>query len=65
MSDFLARPDLLSILIFTPLVGALILLFVPSHRADIHRWGALATSLVAFAVSLLVAVSFDGGRAGF
>ena len=65
MSDFLARPDLLSILIFTPLAGALILLFVPSHRTDIHRWGAFATSLVAFAVSLLVAVSFNGDRAGF
>ena len=39
--------DLLSLLIFTPLAGALILLFVPGHRVDIHRWGAFGISLVA------------------
>jgi NADH-quinone oxidoreductase subunit M len=65
MDDFLARPDLLSFLIFTPLVGALILLFVPSDRVRVHRWGAFIVSLVAFALSLLVAVSFDNERAGF
>jgi len=65
MDDFLARPDLLSFLIFTPLVGALILLFVPSDRVQVHRWGAFIVSLVAFAFSLLVAVSFDNDRAGF
>ena len=57
MADFLTRIDLLTLLIFTPLVGALILLFVPSRRVDIHRWGAFAISLVAFAISLLVAVA--------
>jgi NADH-quinone oxidoreductase subunit M len=65
MTDFLDRPDLLTLLIFTPLVGAIILLFVPSRREDIHRWGAFAVSLVALALSLLVAVSFDNERDGF
>ncbi len=61
----LGRLDLLSLLIFTPLVGALILLFVPNRRVDIHRWGAFAISLVAFAISLLVALGFDNDQAGF
>jgi NADH-quinone oxidoreductase subunit M len=65
MADFLARPDLLSFLIFTPLIGALILLFVPGRHVNAHRWGALGISLVAFAISLLVAVSFDNDEAGF
>jgi NADH-quinone oxidoreductase subunit M len=57
--------DLLSLLIFTPLVGALILLLVPGDRVRVHRWGAFIVSLVAFAFSLLVAVGFDNDRAGF
>ena len=65
MADFLARPDLLSFLIFTPLIGALILLFVPNDRVKVHRWGAFVVSLVALAISLLVAVSFDNGQEGF
>jgi NADH-quinone oxidoreductase subunit M len=65
MEDFLARPDLLSFLIFTPLVGALILLFVPGDRVQVHRWGAFIVSLVAFGFSLLVALSFDHERSGF
>ena len=61
----LTRIDLLSLLIFTPLVGALILLFVPGRRVDIHRWGAFGISLVALAFSLLIALSFDNQREGF
>ena len=56
MTEFLERPDLLTLLILTPLVGALILLFVPGRRVNVHRWGALVISLVAFTISLLVAV---------
>ena len=56
---------LLSLLIFTPLVGALVLLFVPGRHVDIHRWGAFGISLVAFAIALLIALSFDNERAGF
>ena len=62
--EFLDRVDWLTLLIFTPLVGALILLFVPGRRVDLHRYGAFGISLVAFALSLIVAVSFDNDRAG-
>jgi NADH-quinone oxidoreductase subunit M len=65
IDDFLARADLLSFLIFTPLVGALVLLFVPGRRVDIHRWGAFGISLAAFGISLLVALSFEREAEGF
>jgi NADH-quinone oxidoreductase subunit M len=65
MTEFLERPDLLTLLIFTPLIGALILLLVPGRRVNVHRWGAFVISLVAVALSLLVAASFDNGQAGF
>jgi NADH-quinone oxidoreductase subunit M len=65
LEDFLARPDLLSLLIFTPLVGATVLAFIPGHRRDAIRYGALAVSGITFALSLLVALSFDGSQTGF
>jgi NADH-quinone oxidoreductase subunit M len=65
IEDFLARPDLLSLLIFTPLIGAVVLLFVPARRVDAIRYVALATSGIALLFSLLVALAFDNGRVGF
>jgi NADH-quinone oxidoreductase subunit M len=65
LADFIARPDLLTFLIFTPLIGAIILFFVPGRRVDVHRWGAFIISLVALGFSLLVALSFDNDRTGF
>jgi NADH-quinone oxidoreductase subunit M len=61
----LTRIDLLSLLIFTPLVGALILLVVPGRHVNAHRWGAFGISLVALAFSLLVALAFDNEQEGF
>ena len=37
IEDFLARPDLLSLLIFTPLIGAVVLLFASRRRARGQR----------------------------
>ncbi len=61
----LTRIDLLSLLIFTPAVGALILLLVPGRHVNAHRWGAFGVSLVALGFSLLVALAFDNGQPGF
>ena len=64
MDDFLARPDLLSLLIFTPLVGAVVLAFVPGDRLRAVRAVALLTASVALVISGFVALSFDAtGRA--
>jgi len=65
IEDFLARPDLLSLLILTPLIGAVVLLFVPTRRVNAIRGLALATAGVALLISLLVALAFDNNRSGF
>jgi NADH-quinone oxidoreductase subunit M len=53
---------LLSAVVFTPLVGALVIGFAPVRWARIL---ALATALIAWVISLWIAVGFDAGASGF
>jgi NADH-quinone oxidoreductase subunit M len=46
------RTHLLSIVLFTPLVGALVLLFVNKHKEDTIRWIANVVAFVGFLVSV-------------
>src|SRR6266542_5294792 len=48
--NFFLQP--LTLLTFFPLVGVLVLFFIPSDRKDALRWTALGTSLVTFDFSL-------------
>ena len=59
---------LLSLLTFLPLVGALIILSVRGDEAVVAsnaRWTALWTSLITFALSLILWVQFDKSTADF
>jgi NADH-quinone oxidoreductase subunit M len=58
---------ILSIVLFTPLVGALILLFVPKENKSAIRWLANIFAMVGFAVSLPLIPWFWArkGEAGF
>src|SRR5512146_2244299 len=58
---------ILSIILFTPLVGALVLLFVPKESKNAIRWLANIFAMAGFAVSLpLIPWFWDvKGRAGF
>jgi len=56
---------ILSAIVFTPLIGALLIAFVPRERDDLVRWLALGTALVTLALSLLLAVSFNVAQPGF
>ncbi len=49
---------LLTLLTFFPLVGILVLFFIPSERKSTLRWTALATSLVVFVISMQVLAQF-------
>jgi NADH-quinone oxidoreductase subunit M len=62
MHDFVAGLPILSLVTFTPLVGALILGFLPARYA---RPIALATALIAWALSLLLAAAFLPAVPGF
>ena len=53
---------LLSAVVFTPLVGALVIGFSPARWARIL---ALATALIAWVISLWVAIGFNAGASGF
>jgi len=57
---------ILSTITFFPLVGALLIaLFVDRDAAGNARFAALFTTLITFAVSLLIWWGFDKGNAGF
>jgi len=55
----------LDAVIFLPLIGALLLAFIPKDRDRLVRYGALAVTLVTFLLSLRVLVDFDAGAEGF
>jgi NADH-quinone oxidoreductase subunit M len=54
---------ILSLVIFAPLVGALVLVLVPGERVSAVRGVALATSLVTLGLSLLAVLGFDPSAA--
>jgi len=62
--EFLGR-HLLSLILFTPTVAALLLLLVPRERVREIRWLTLVFSLVPLALSLALWFGYDAGQAGF
>jgi NADH-quinone oxidoreductase subunit M len=59
------RDHILSIVTYTPLVGAFLLLFVPKGKDDAVRWIANLVGLLGFLVSLPLWFWFDRGADGF
>jgi NADH-quinone oxidoreductase subunit M len=55
--NFFLQP--LTLLTFFPLLGILVLFFIPSERKDALRWTALLTSLITFVLSLWVLSMFN------
>jgi len=56
---------LLSIVLWTPIAGLLVLLFLPSARKDLIRVWANMVGLAGFLVSLPLALGFQNGTSGF
>ena len=54
--------DLLSIVLFTPLAGLLVLLFIPSSNTRAIKLWANAISLAGFLVSIPLVLMFDPGK---
>jgi NADH-quinone oxidoreductase subunit M len=55
----------LSLVIFLPLIGSLVIAFIPRERLDLIRGAALLTALLTFVASLAVVLNFDTHAAGF
>ena len=58
--NFFLQP--LTLLTFFPLLGVLIILFIPSDRKNTLRWVTLATTLVTFLLSIWVLTMFDASN---
>ena len=58
--EFLLQP--LTLVTFFPLLGALVLLFLPSENKNLLRWTAMVASLVTFGISLWVLGMFNAGN---
>jgi NADH-quinone oxidoreductase subunit M len=61
----LLQNNLLSLILFAPVAGALVLLFVPEDQEDAHRWLAFVFSLVPLGLALLLWFRFDATAQGF
>jgi NADH-quinone oxidoreductase subunit M len=57
--------NILTLITFAPLAGALVLLLFPRNNDKAVRWGALIISLITFAFSLHLPRFFETGNAGF
>ena len=62
--DFV-RENLLLLILLSPMLGALIVLLVPRERKDAIRWTALLVSLVPFALSIFMWVSYQPSVPGY
>ncbi len=56
---------LLTCLLFTPVAGAIILLFFAKGKENLVRWFGLIVSLAAFVISLFIYFNFDPSVSGF
>ena len=50
---------ILSVTIFVPVLGALVLMLLPRRNLDATRWVALATSIIVFVLSVPLFTAFD------
>ena len=58
------NPILLTLVTFTPLAGALLLMLLPRRDRDIRVF-SLGVTLLTFLLSLLLPLHFEAGKAGF
>jgi len=56
---------LLSLILFTPSIAAVAMLFFPREENKLHRWFALGASLVPFVLSLIAWAQFKADQPGF
>ncbi len=65
MAEFLTEIHILSIITFTPLVGALIMLFFPKDWKNFHMKFATLVAFIGFLVSVPLWFGYDTANGGF
>jgi len=63
--DVLLQNNLLSLILFIPTVGAVIVALLPGDQEDLIRWVAFAVSLFPFGLTLALWARFDPAASGF
>lgn len=56
---------MLSLLIIIPIIGAIVVAFIPRQQRDVIKWAALMASLVALVVSLPLYFNFNNAASGY
>jgi NADH-quinone oxidoreductase subunit M len=64
MMDLLGT-NLLTLILFSPIFVAVVLLFLPREEDNLIRWAALVGSFLPFVLSLVLWFQFQPGQAGF
>ena len=59
------QAHLLTFILFSPVVGAVLLLFIPRERVGAIRWAALIVSLIPFGFALWLWFAYQPGVAGY
>jgi len=62
--DFLLN-NLLSMILWTPALAALVILFLPRSKVKLIRWFAFLSSLLPLALSIVLWFNYDASAAGF
>ena len=55
---------ILSFLVFSPLVGAAVLLAMPSQRMRLLRWTAIIATLLPLALAIVLYIDYDPSKPG-
>ncbi len=56
---------ILTLILFFPVLAAVIVLFLPKDKPQVTRWTAFALSLIPLALSIYLWVQFEPGKPGF
>ena len=59
------QSSLLTYLLFTPIIGSLLILFFKKNNEKLIKYAGLAISVVAFLFSLMIYFQFDNSNGGF
>jgi NADH-quinone oxidoreductase subunit M len=63
--DALLQNNLLSLILFAPTLGAVLVLLIPRDQTNLIRWTAFAASLVPLGLSIYLWMRFDPSAPGF
>ncbi len=57
--------NILTLILFMPVLAAVIIMILPHDQEDLIRWVAFALSFIPLLLSIVLWVNFDPGKAGF